>query len=201
MKNILIVLFLSVLCIGYTPTTHAQVGYESNKLYLDIGIRLPRFSIANNYLYSSYGYNRYSLPNLRANLEYGFSDIISGGAFVGYSHYGWKWTDVNGDWNEKHSYLSVGGRMTFHVWNFLNNNLDLNLGVEKLDLYASLMLGALIKTTTDKRPTVTTSNTNLGFYIGPTFGAKYYFTDRTAVFIEGGYGAGSYGIVGLTFKL
>ncbi|PKR81801.1 hypothetical protein CW751_00225 [Brumimicrobium salinarum] len=201
MKKILGIIFISIMCFGSIPNANAQEGYESNKLYLDLGIGLPRYSIVNKYYYNSLGYNHYSIPNLRANLEYGFSNVVSGGAFVGYTHNGYKWENAAGQWDNKYSYLSLGARFSFHIWDFINENMGLATGVEQLDLYAALMIGGVVRSHRDQEPTrtITTSTTN--FYIGPTLGAKYFFSDGAAVFVEAGYGAGSYGIIGMTFKL
>lgn len=202
-------MFISVLCLGFVPNTQAQEGYEGKKVYLDLGIGLSRYGLANNYLYSSYGYNSYSLPTLRANLEYGFNHFISGGLYAGYNHYGWKGTGTyynNGqyltyDYKDHTSYLTLGARATFHIWAFLNKQLDLGLGVNQLDLYVSIMTGVKIKT--DEYVDLTYSRTDRNFspHFGPTVGAKYYFINNMAVFVEAGYGASSYGVFGITFKM
>lgn len=178
-----------------------EVGYEEGRNYLDIGIGAPRFSLVNNYLYNAYGYNSYSMPVLRVNIEHGFNNIISAGGFAGYSHYGWSWTNSMGSWDEKHSFITFGARGTFHIWDFLNENLELELGQEELDLYASLMLGANIQRVSDKTPSKRVTNTSTGVVLGTTVGGRYYFTSRFAGYLEAGYGSSAYGIIGLTFKL
>nr|WP_299207691.1 hypothetical protein [uncultured Brumimicrobium sp.] len=204
MKNILAAVFLSVLCIGYTPNTQAQEGYEGKKLYLDLGVGLSRYGFVDNYLYNYYGYDRYSLPTLRANLEYGFNHFISGGLYAGYNHYGYKGTDIYNsleyEYRNHTSYFSVGARATFHIWAFLNNHLDLGLGVNQLDLYASVMTGIRVKTHTTKDLSKTSTKRTFGGHFGPTVGAKYYFVNNMAVFAEGGYGSSSFGVFGITFK-
>lgn len=201
MKNLIIVFITGVLCFGFIPDTTAQEeGYEEGKTYFDIGIGAPRFGLVNNYIYNIYGYNSYNMPVLRANLEYGFTDFISGGLYAGYSHYGWSWSNSLGDWDERYSYLSLGLRGTFHIWDFLNKHLELGLGVDQFDLYASLMLGVRVKSMTDKTPSNRNTSRYSDVFVGTTVGAKYYFTQRAAVFLEGGYGSSSFGIIGLSFK-
>lgn len=209
MKNLIITLLSGVLCFGFFQSVSAQeeetasqnLGYEEGKTYFDIGIGAPRFGLINNYLYNSYGYDSYRLPVLRANLEIGFTDLVSGGFYAGYSHYGWSWTNSLGEWDERHSFFSAGLRGTFHFWNFLNEVLELDLGRDEIDLYASVMLGAYIKSHSDRTPSKRTTSRNGGVSLGTTVGAKYFFTPRTAVFLEGGYGSSAYGVLGLTFKI
>jgi len=177
------------------------VGYEEGNMYLDIGVGAPRFGLVNNYLYNSFGYNSYSIPVLVSNLEYGFTDLVSGGVYAGYSHYGWRWTETTGEWDERYSYLSLGFRGTFHIWNFINNNLELGLGLEELDFYASLMIGAQVESHSNQTPSSKATVRKTRGYAGATVGGKYYFSPRTAVFLEGGYGSSSFGILGLTFKI
>jgi hypothetical protein len=202
MKKLLVAIFTALMCLGFTPKTHAQEGYEGKKVYLDLGIGLSRYGIVNNYLFT--GYERYSLPTLRANLEYGFNHFISGGLYAGYNHYGWRGTDVimnqTYDYKEQTSNLTIGARATFHIWAFLNKQLDLGLGVDQLDLYASIMTGARIRTNTTQDYNSKSTTTRIYPHFGPTVGAKYYFINNMAVFVEAGYGASTFGVFGVTFK-
>ena len=209
MKKLLVAMFISVLCIGYAPTTQAQEGYEGKRVYLDLAIGLPRNGLVNNYLYTGYGYDSYRMPTLRANLEYGFNHFISGGLYAGYNHWGWRgqntylndygvWTGY--DYKDQRSNLSLGVRATFHVWAFLNKQLDLGLGVDQLDLYVAVMAGGRIYTETSQNWKKKTTDTRVYPHFGPTVGAKYYFINNMAVFIEAGYGVSSYGLFGITFK-
>lgn len=209
MKKLLVGMFISVLCIGYAPTTQAQEGYEGKKVYLDLAIGIPRNGLVNNYLYTGYGYNSFAMPTLRANLEYGFNHFISGGLYAGYNHYGWKGSNTyknnNGDYiaydyMDRKSNLTIGVRATFHIWAFLNKQLDLGLGVDQLDLYASVMAGARIHTRVEQDWNSKRTTRNVYPQFGPMVGAKYYFINNMAVFIEAGYGASSFALFGITFK-
>jgi hypothetical protein len=209
MKKLIVVIFTAVLCLGFVPNTQAQEGYEGKKVYLDLAIGIPRNGIANNLLYNGSGYDRFSIPTLRANLEYGFNHFISGGLYAGYNHWGWRGQNTyfnnNGDlvtyeYKDQRSNLTLGVRATFHIWAFLNKQLDLGLGADQLDLYASVMAGARIETTTKQNYTSKATSRNLYPQFGPIVGAKYYFINNMAVFIEAGYGASSFGLFGITFK-
>lgn len=202
MKKLIIACFAAALVFGMSPSVNAQErGYEKGKVYFDIGIGAPRLAFGTNFIYSSYGYDSYRLPALRANLEYGFTEFISGGLYAGYSHYGWKWTNSLGDYNERNSYISFGARGTFHIWDFLNEQLDLGLGVEELDVYASLMIGGGINRRSKTQPSGRVTTSSGRAFFGTTVGGKYYFSNRVAGFVEAGYTYSSFGIIGLTFKL
>jgi hypothetical protein len=219
MKKIIAAIFTCVMCVGFVPNTQAQEekeGFEGKKIYLDLGIGLSRYGFGNNLVNNYYGYNRYSLPTLRANLEYGFNHFISGGLYAGYNHYGYKGADTyfsNGqelgyDYKNQTSHLSIGVRATFHVWAFLNKQLELGLGVNQLDLYVSIMTGVRVQTDTDhyidyingENRLVKEKDRSFGPHFGPTVGAKYYFANNVGVFLEAGYGASSFGLFGLGFK-
>lgn len=209
MRKIVGTLFTVICCLGFVQNSEAQEGYEGKKIYLDLAVGIPRNGITNNLLYNGYGYDRFSMPTLRANLEYGFNHFISGGLYAGYNHWGWKGEDTyfdnNGnlvtyDYRYQKSNLTLGVRATFHIWAFLNKQLDLGLGVERLDLYAAVMTGARIHTTTEHSFDDKSTSRKLNPQFGPTVGAKYYFINNMAVFLEAGYGASSFGLFGITVK-
>jgi len=209
MRKIVSTLFTAILCLGFVPNTQSQEGYEGKKIYLDLAIGIPRNGITNNLIYNGFGYDRFSMPTLRANLEYGFNHFISGGLYAGYNHWGWRGQDTyytnNGVWvtydyKDKRSNLTLGVRATFHVWAFLNKQLDLGLGAEQLDLYVSVMTGARIHTAKEENYNSTSTSRNIYPQFGPTVGAKYYFINNMAVFLEAGYGASSFGLFGITVK-
>lgn len=205
MKKVFVGALVFVLCFMYAPTTQAQEqggeGYTAKYMYLDLGVGLPRYGY-NSYWNYYNGYDYYKLPNLRANLEYGFSDMFSGGLFAGYSHYGWRHTFDNGvKINERYSHLALGFRFTWHIWNFLNHKLNFGLGAEELDIYVDAMAGAVINTHYNKGINAAANSRSTSPFFGPTVGAKYYFIKNMAVFLEAGYGSGSYGVLGITFKM
>lgn len=209
MRKIVSTLLTVTFCLGFVLSTKAQEGYEGKKIYLDLGIGIPRNGISNKILYKGYGYDRFSMPTLRANLEYGFNHFISGGLYAGYNHWGWKGEDTyinnNGNlvtynYRDQRSNLTLGVRASFHIWAFLNKQLDLGLGVEQLDLYVSVMSGARIHTTKKESYDNKSTSRKLNPQFGPTVGAKYYFINNLAVFLEAGYGASSFGLLGITVK-
>lgn len=206
MKKVIKIALVLMMCFGFTLASKAQdQGFEKGKTYLDLGVGFSRYSVANNWLYGyGYGYQAdyHHLPALRANFEVGFNKFISGGAYFGYTEYGWKSTTSLGyKVEDRHQFYSFGLRGTFHIWDFLNDQLDLGLGVEKLDLYVAIMTGARIEVSSDINVTKRSTDRYVSYFFGPTFGAKYYFANNFSVFVEAGYGSMSYGLIGLGFKL
>lgn len=193
---------------GKTKSQNSK-GFMENHLYVDLMVGVPRHRTG---LLSPFytGSNWYSLPYFKANIEYGFATMFSIGGYAGYTHYGWKntapYTDAQGmqrfaDLNDRHSLITTGVRFTWHIWAFLNQKLNLGLGVDGLDLYVAAMTGPTFTIHSDKRLHKTTTTQSVGYYFGPVVGAKYYFIKNIGVFIETGYEKGSWFMGGLTFKL
>lgn len=207
-------LLLLFLCVSFmwtfNPQTVKAQGFEAKKVYVDLGIGVPRYSYGANpfgigyygYTYNTYNtYNNYRTPSFKLSVRYGFNDFISGGLYAGYAHNGWKTTDANGfESNDRNTYIPVGVGASFHVWSFLNKTLDLGLGAENLDLYVTLMTGAQIIMDLEKRPTYTKADTRVTPFLGSVVGARYFFINNIGVFAEFGYGMNSWITGGVTFK-
>lgn len=199
MRKILVAVFTAVLFLGAAPNAQAQ-GFEKGKIYLDLGVGAPRYSYGAA-VWGYYGANYHRTPSFRFSARYGFNEFISGGLYVGYAHYGWKSTNnVGFESHDLTRRIPVGVGASFHVWSFLNNTLDLGLGVEKLDLFVTLMTGADIRTYSEKRPSYHDTYTRVGPYFGSMVGARYFFLDWMGAYVQFGYGMNSYVEGGLTFK-
>ncbi len=206
-----------LLCFMYSPNGHSQseAGFAPNHFYADIGIGVPsRFG---GFGYTGYvGYNSTRLPAFTANFQYGF-DMFSAGLFLGYTHYGYKYTKSYSYWagnnyiheqgvyKEKTSRIGIGVSFSWHVWYFLNNKLDLGLGVDKLDLYVNAVIGGNIKRYVKTDPDPDDGKytaTSGGPLVSAKVGAKYYFLKNLGAFLEfgGGYSSISYATVGIALK-
>ena len=216
MKNVFLGILVGMMCFAYSPNTHAQdeAGFAPKHFYVDLGVGVPgRYN--NLGLYNTYNYSYYRLPSFTANLQYGF-DMFSAGLYLGYTHYGNKYNASYYYYDDKDDYYSglydyhtrtsrigVGVSFSWHIWYFLNHKLDLGLGVESLDLYATAIIGGNIKSQMDDTPkygkrTVVSG----GPMVGAKVGAKYYFLKNLGAFLEvgGGYNSISYATVGLALK-
>lgn len=201
MRKILIAAFATILFLGVTPNTQAQ-GFEKGKIYLDLGIGAPRYSYGvTSWGYGYYNHNTTRTPSFRASVRYGFNEFISGGLYAGFTQHRWSYTNYQGfESFDRTQYIPVGVGASFHVWSFLNNTLDLGLGVENLDLYVTLTTGAQIRAEVEKRPTYTNSDTRVSPFFGTMVGGRYFFLDWMGVYVQFGYGMNSYVEGGLTFK-
>ena len=132
----------------------------------------------------------FGLP-LSASYEYGVTDKISVGPFVGYASKSFPGGAFLGDY--KFTYTLFGARGNYHFYN-----------EGKIDAYGGVVVGY-------NSATISYSNGTPAFpgYVAPTaggtvfggqVGARYYLTDSIGAFAELGYGIG-YFTVGLAYKL
>lgn len=207
MRKILIAVFATILFLGVTPNTQAQ-GFEKGKVYLDLGVGAPRYSYNTFYNYNT---SPTRTPSFRASVRYGFNEFISGGLYAGFTQHRRSYTHPSFQGVEffhRTQYIPVGVGASFHVWSFLNNTLDLGLGVENLDLYVTLTTGAQIRAEVEKKPiytypyttTYTNSYTRVSPFFGSMVGGRYFFLDWMGAYVQFGYGMNSYVEGGLTFK-
>lgn len=167
-------------------------GYEAGNLLVSAGVS-----------FGLIGYGFYSgasgfLP-LTANVEYSINDKFAVGGYVGY--YSRSYTYYGSD-KARYSALSVGARGTFHATGVLNDALDANINPEKVDLYASVLLGfETYKAKYDGTSFNGTYGNGNRVVFGPTLGIRYFITPNIGVYFEGGRGAFGYGTLGVSFKL
>lgn len=199
MRKFIIGLATVVMCLGIDSSNiHAQ-GFEKGKIYVDLGVGLPRYARSVWGLGYGYSHSSYRTPSLSLGVRYGFLDYLSGGLYAGYAHNGWK--NAPGTYDERYTYVPVGIGASFHIWSFLNKTLDLGLGVEELDLYHSIYTGAQIRIRSEVKNNVKIPNrTTVSPYFGTMIGARYFFLPFMGAHVEFGYGMNSYIKGGLTFK-
>jgi energy-converting hydrogenase Eha subunit B len=153
------------------------------------------------------------LPPVSASLEFGITNDISIGGYLGftkasYLYYGNDWCGNgpgNGHGNYYNytdtytwTYLIAGVRGAYHFGRFIK--------IDKLDVYAGLMLGNDFASSNYSTNSVCPdhvrynyNNTYGGFVFALYGGARYRFTNHFGVFGELGYGV-TYLNVGLNFK-
>ena len=164
---------------------------------LNIGV-----GAGNRYVNSFYNS---SSPALVASLEFAVTDEISLGGFLGYTGGTYKtgnyYTICGGNYvgpyydTYRYSYSVLGFRAAYHFAKYV--------AVDKLDLYAGLMLGSAYASV-NFSSTAPCNNTGL-YSSGSVFaysfyaGLRYRFNDKIGLYTELGYGM-SYFSFGVNFK-
>jgi Outer membrane protein beta-barrel domain len=164
-KSFFSALFAVALLLSLSQASQAQV-FNKGDIALNVGIGLG----------SVYGYSGFSssVPPLSASLEVGITDKIGIGRFgvggiLGYSSY--KFSTFN---SVTSSHILIGGRGLYHF----------DFDVEKLDLYAGIMLGYNIISYSDNATGVFSGSGVVGGVFG---GARYMFSEKIGAFGELGY--------------
>lgn len=174
MRKITIVLMMALLA----AFGNANAQYEKGNIDVNVGFGLG----------STIGAGKTQLPPLSLSVDYGYSDQISIGGYLGYTSSKDEFPILNYSW--KFSYLIIGVRGAYH--------LDL---VENLDTYAGVMLGYNIASAKFEGSLSGIPEPKVGGIAYSGFaGARYHFNEKLGVFGELGYGI-SFLNLGLTMKL
>ncbi len=122
------------------------------------------------------------------SFEHGFSDKISAGAYVGYGSK----TESLGGWGDwKMTYGLAAARASYHF----------DLGVEKLDTYIGAILGYnYVDSKWNGAGAIPAASASASKMIyGGHAGARYFVSDKIAIFGEVGYGIANLN-AGVAFK-
>ena len=129
------------------------------------------------------GYGRTLIPPVNAGFDFAFQDYLTAGAYFAFSRYDLYSSDL--------SYLSFAARGTFHP-TFWFQRMKI-----PLDPYGIATVGFMSASWSGPG-----SNTYSQLIIGPSVGARYWFTPRLAAQAEAGLGQGvSLASIGLALKL
>jgi len=181
-------------------------SFKNGQVDLNLGIGL-----GNTFIGSGYST---TVPALSLAVDYGITDAISIGGYLGYTKAKWEYSGTgfcnngNGVGNFLYaftdtytwSYTIIGVRGAYHFTSLVKN--------DNLDLYAGLMLGDNIASSTfssvttpfcDKHDVVFSGQSYGGFILSGFLGARYRFNDHVGIFGELGYGIAVLNI-GLNYK-
>lgn len=178
LKTTLLTLVCALALLFTSLQTQAQ-AYRQGELAVAGGLGFGGYGIAS--FYSGIG----SLP-IVFHGEYGFSDIVSGGGFVGFRFWNSELLDLSPS-------LAFGGRASGHLFPILNQYADTDIDDSQADVYLTLLAGIELRDNDfpgDDR-----------FIFGTAIGGKYYFSDALGAFLELGAGALTYGTIGVIFRL
>ena len=175
MKKVLFVLAFAL--IGLTYSAHAQ--FEKGQVDANIGLGLG----------ASFATGTVDLPPVSLALDFGISDNLSLGAYLGYSASTDEFAGFGTSYSWKYTYLIVGARGAYHF--------DL---MDKLDTYAGVMLGYNVASVKYDGPGAAPASPSAGGIAYSGFaGARYHFGDTFGVYAELGYGIALLN-AGLTLK-
>ncbi|MBU1370066.1 MAG: porin family protein [Bacteroidetes bacterium] len=172
--------FVLVLAIALVGLTYgAQAQYESGQVDANIGVGLG----------STFATGTLDMPPVSLALDFGLSDKMSLGAYVGYSASKEDFSGFGANYSWKYTYIIVGARGAYHF--------DL---VDQLDTYAGVLLGYNVASVTyEGSGTAPTSPSAGGLAYAGFAGARYHFGDTFGVYAELGYGLALLN-AGLTLK-
>lgn len=175
--------FTILLVIAFLASVPSFAQYAQGDKQLNVGIGLSSY----------YGGG---LP-IGASFEYGVTDVISVGAQIDYYSWSYDYGYLNFNDRYRYTFIPIAVRGSYHV------NELLNLGNEKLDLYAGVALGYYISRFSYDGPNAGVYNYNNSYgnrvLFGIHLGGRYYFKPNLGAFAELGYGVSALKI-GATFK-
>ena len=183
MRKIALMIVLGLFLVAQNPAVGQSAGgtvdYSTVKLF-SAGISVG------SYGYGWAGSRTIGFPPLSASLEIGLHEYITAGPFVGFNRWNYRHTN----WNYAWTFIHAGLRGSFHYTGILNELLDGDIDETKLDLYVTLMGGLQLRNYSSTTSGFGDHYSNqIRLFVGPVAGARYYFSDNLAVFVEGGYGS------------
>jgi hypothetical protein len=173
-KSLLKIVFACLFCAGCSVPVFAQTTFSKGDKVINLGVGVPTYL-------GGRGYSM-TMPLVSGSFEYGIVDnLLNGKASIGIGGYMAYTTNKyeSHDYYTKYSYFILGARGVFHY-----------ALLPKLDTYGGAMLGYNIIGSTTRASSEGGHYAVDGNEIGHSFfaGARYYFSGKTAVFGEVGYG-------------
>ncbi|MDN4166743.1 hypothetical protein QWY31_14625 [Cytophagales bacterium LB-30] len=192
--------YLLVLALGLVAgNVHAQSNYYQQDKWLvspGISFGLIGYNLVGNWA----GYSRTgSLVPVSLSVEKGITDLISAGPYVGF--YRWGWKDNGSNIFSQGTYTSIGGRVSFHLSQFLNDELEVGIDASKWDFYGSVIAGFELQSFASYNGFDNITDNNVRIILGPVLGIRYKVAPSLGLFLEGGRGSFGVGQFGLTFQL
>ncbi len=192
MKKILFIVLAIVFSLNISQKAQAQV-FDKGTTLLDVGVGVPYYA-------------HVGIPPVFGNFEIGVHKYIGIGATGGF--YSWGYNEY---WTNYHYYertVMGGGFGAFHFSELLKQ-LDLDMGdlLNSLDLYYKMGFGLGLEMYNDyiwnydRSRYEEVTRTRIDPVFMSDFGARFYFSDNLAVFMEVGYDFYSWTKFGITFKL
>lgn len=174
MRSYTLKFILSIL-IGLCASTLLGQGFRQGELAISPGIGTINFLTT------------YSSTPIVVNAEYGLTNMISGGGFIGVRL-------LNAPGLNPAFHTALGARLSAHLFPILNRYADTAIDDSKMDVYITLMTGYEFGGSTYNIP-------RPFIYPRPVLGGRYYLADPIAIWVEVGLGAFSLANAGVTIRL
>jgi hypothetical protein len=195
MKKIALLALIAGMCL-MGLNAHAQ-RYLKKDIILNAGTSFFLINLDPAGGYSSHS----SIPPLTLNAEFGLSPEFAIGPYIGY--FGRNYEGPG--FNDRFGVYSFGARGTYHAVNLINDLFYTNINEERVDIYATFILGYELYRWNYNNPALDNSSTvsGGGLVFGPVLGVRYYMgkKQKLGVFAEGGRGAFGFATAGLTARL
>ncbi len=192
-KTNLLLLVFALFFSSLNLSAEDKMSYRDHNI-LGVGISLGYYS------YGYLGTRSVGIPPLSAYYELGVQDYITAGPFLGFAR--WSYSYATAASRYSWTFVNVGARGSFHLTGLMNDILGMEINEEKIDWYITLLAGMEFRNySSDTGWAEGTYDNTSRFFIGPSTGVRYYFSDSFAVFAEGGYGALGALTFGVSIKL
>lgn len=176
------------------PSTGTKWPFPTGAIWVNVGSSIGYFG------FPSYGNRRGFLP-IEGNIEYSFDPHWAVGPYLGF--YSVRYADVwaGESYSSRLSRLVMGGRLTFHGTDVLNQELGADIDVKQWDIYASLTAGIVAQTWRVDSKFKGVRNFDSYAYptLGLILGAKYFVSPTFAVHAETGKGTFGFLNFGVSF--
>lgn len=194
MRKIALLIGMGLFLVFQNPAAGQSAGGTVD--YSNVKIFGAGISVG-SYGYGWAGTRSISIPPVSAYVEIGLHEYITAGPFVGFNRWNYRYTN----WSYAWTFIHAGLRGSFHYTGILNELIDGDIDETKLDLYVTLMGGLQLRNYSSTSAGFTDHYSNqVRVFLGPVAGARYYFADNIAVFLEGGYGSLGALTGGLSFR-
>ncbi len=186
-----IIFFFALLTAAFSTGAYAQ--YQKGDILINAGISAGTFG----YGYGLYGSSSGFLP-LTVNAEYSLNELFAVGPYAGIYTRSYKYAG----YKDRFTALSFGGRGTVHASNLLNEHLELSIDPEKLDFYATVIMGFESRSWNfdaayEGNPYYANE---VYFDFGTIVGVRYNFNPKYSAFFELGRGTFGIGTLGVSGK-
>lgn len=183
--------------------TDSKLAYDKGNKIISAGLNFVYFQPNKGRTFNNVVEN--SIP-LNLNFEYGASEYLGIGIFLGYTN--WIYEDFDGYFSYNWHFVSFGILGSLHYAPLLNEHLATEINVEKWDIYLSLYLGVKHHIVNnpdfedipeESKEDFEEENYTTPLF-GPVFGCRYYFSNQFSAFLEAGRGLYGAFNLGISFK-